>query len=446
MDDTQSQLIAVCPECAAIMKVNFSRLGQNVRCPQCHRTFIAGEAVGSPARPSAEQPAASSTPADEPVERIKATCTGCHATLHVRRKYIGSNVRCKYCDQVFRVLDPAESQPQTPHDEAATQPVPMQAEQQRLYVAHNLLQADHDRLKSEYHELHENLDRVTAELETIRGALGTIAPDEVGALAAERQSLAAEVHRLGEEIHASLAVQAERDQLAAEGQERLSELTVLSAERDLFSKQLSDRDDSLEAARAELERTRVEHQTALAEVERLRQTLAERDDTAKNERERLGLELDNLRREFDAAQQEHRAELDQRDDTAKNERERLGLELDSLRREFDVAQQEHRAELDKRDDTAKNERERLGLELDNLRREFDVARQEYRAELDQRSEPLLPSAATDPAAVDDVDDVRSQLEELGLRLEESEHRNREMAAVLGGMGIRYVPNQVYTPR
>ena len=62
MNEAQSQFIAVCPECSTILRVNFSKLGQHVRCSQCHHTFVAGEAVESAAQRSQErQPSAESS-------------------------------------------------------------------------------------------------------------------------------------------------------------------------------------------------------------------------------------------------------------------------------------------------------------------------------------------------------------------------------------------------
>jgi chromosome segregation ATPase len=167
-------------------------------------------------------------------------------------------VRCKYCNQVFQVQDPADIRSTTAQVPSAEGPVSIQSEHERLYVAHNLLQADHERLKGECTELRENLDRVTAELEAIRAALGTIAPHEVGTLADERESLAAEVHQLRDEIHALLSVQSERDQLAAERQRWDADLTLARSECENVTSQLRDRDNQLAWARAEYERLKAD--------------------------------------------------------------------------------------------------------------------------------------------------------------------------------------------
>jgi predicted Zn finger-like uncharacterized protein len=262
MNDSSGQFIAVCPKCSAILRVNVNKLGHNVRCSQCHHTFVGGEALESPAQPpapapvSAPPPTVPLSPISEQVERIDAVCPGCKATLHVRRVYIGNDVRCKYCEKVFRVQDPAEHQAQATHEHVGPGEKQLQAEHEQLYVAHNLLQADHERLKSECDELRDNFRRVTAELDTIRLALGSIAPEEVGELAGDRQSLSEEVHRLRDEVHTLIADRAERDRLVAERLQWESELHLSRTERDRLVDQLRERDDELAGLCAEIERLR----------------------------------------------------------------------------------------------------------------------------------------------------------------------------------------------
>ena len=262
MNDAQGQFIAVCPECSTILKVSVNKLGQNVRCSQCHQTFVAGEALESASQRSGERTALSSNQASDQVERIEAICPGCHATLHVRRAYIGKDVCCNHCDEVFTVRAPAVAGVKTDRDKPAIQQSSLQTEHEQLYVAHNLLQADHERLKTEYAGLRENLGRITTEVDAILAALGPIAPEEVGALVHERQSLAEEVDRLRDEIHALRDAQKERDQLIAERQQWSSELTLAHDERDVLAKEVKDRDDQLEAVRAEHDRSRAELQSA----------------------------------------------------------------------------------------------------------------------------------------------------------------------------------------
>jgi DNA-directed RNA polymerase subunit M/transcription elongation factor TFIIS len=430
MNNAQTQFIAVCPACSASLKVNFNKLGQHIACPQCQRTFVAGEASLPDNQRSGARPAVPSNQANDHVERVDTVCPHCNATLHVRRAYVGNDVRCKYCDEVFRVRVAAENQAKTEPDQP-DQPdhrqQSLQAEQEQLYVAHNLLQADHDRLKTECTELGENLQRVTTELETIRAALGTVAPEEVGSLANERQSLSAEVHRLRDEIHVSLATQSERDQLVAERQRWVSELDLAHAERDMLIKQLRERDDRLEEARADHDRLHVERQTAMTEVDHLRAALAQSDDAAHNERNQLRREADDLRRELDLAEQSHRTELD-----------RLNNELGALQETHRRLQDEHNLVQERHGpyDQSSFASETLRCERTTGQPPvLGIVSEESESQAKSSTTGILTSGGERSITSGELESLHAQVEELGQRLDESERLQREMAAVLEGLGI-----------
>ncbi len=434
MTDAQTHIIAVCPACSASSKVSFNKLGQHIACPQCRRTFVAGEAFLPDNQRSGERPALPSNPGNDHVERIDAVCPNCHATLHVRRAYIGNDVRCKYCDEIFRVRSTASAQAITEPDQADPRQKVLQAEQEQLYVAHNLLQADHDRLKTEYTELRENLRRVTTELEAIRTALGTIAPEEVGSLANERQSLGEEVHRLRDEMSASLSTQLERDQLLAERQRWNSDLDRAHAERDLLARQLSERDDQLEAARADHDCLSAERNTALSEIDQLRIALAHSDGMAHGERDQLRLEVDNLRRELDRAEQCHRAELDQLNDQLASLREqqrRLEDENDRAQERRGLDDQSSFASEDFRSERSTGQRPVLG-----------ILSAESESEANPSSTDIVSSGGELSTTTAEIEGLRKQVAELGQRLDESEQLHREMAATLEGIGIRCWPTRV----
>lgn len=334
MNDAQSQFIAVCPGCSASLRVNFNKLGQHIACPQCHCTFVAGEANLPATQRSGERPAPASNQSDDHVDRIEATCPGCKATLHVRRVYIGNDVRCKYCDQVFQVRAPVETQRKTESEQLDPRHESLQAEHEQLYVAHNLLQADHERLKTEHTELRKNLERVTAELDSMRAVVGSIAPEELGSLANERQSLADEVHRLRDEIHASQSTQSERDLLLAERQQWVSERERADTERDLLAKQLAERDEHHAATRSEHERLTGELKTALSEIEQLRIAPVQNDEATHNECDYLRSEVENLRRELELADERHREELGRLNEQLtglEQTQSRAGTSISSLR-------------------------------------------------------------------------------------------------------------------
>src|ERR1700678_1740109 len=65
MNNAQTQFIAVCPACSASLKVSFNKLGQRIACPQCQRTFVAGEASLPENQRSGERPAVPSKQADD---------------------------------------------------------------------------------------------------------------------------------------------------------------------------------------------------------------------------------------------------------------------------------------------------------------------------------------------------------------------------------------------
>jgi DNA-directed RNA polymerase subunit M/transcription elongation factor TFIIS len=428
MNDTQSQFIAVCPGCSASLRVNFNKLAQHIACPQCHRTFVAGEASLPATQRSGERPALLSNQPHEHVDRIEAICPGCKASLHVRQAYIGNDVRCKYCDQVFQVRAPVETQTNTEHEKLDSGQKLLQADHEQLSVAHNLLQADHERLKTEHTELRENLERVTAELDSMRAALGSIAPEEVGSLANERQSLADEVHRLRDEIQATLGTQSERDLLLAERQQWVLEHERADAERDLLVKQLAERDEHDAAVRSEHERLTGELKTALSEIEQLRISLAQNDEATHNECDYLRSEVENLRRELELADERHREELGRLNEQL------TGLEQTQSRRGDEHYQhQEHQESDDQLKFGSEDfQRRRWGEQQPVL----GVFSDEVEAQASSSGTAVFASRGEGPTTTAELDELRSQLAELGQLLDESERLNREMVTVLGGLGIR----------
>jgi uncharacterized Zn-finger protein len=431
MNDTQSQFIAVCPGCLASLRVNFNKLAQHIACPQCHRNFVAGEATLPAKQRSSDQPALPPNPSVDHVERIEAMCPGCKATLHVRRVYIGNDVRCKYCDQVFQVRAPVETQTKTEHEQLDSGQKLLQADHEQLCVTHNHLQADHERLKTEHTEVRKNSERVTAELDSMRAALGSIAPEEVGSLANERQSLASEVRRLRDEIHATLATRSERDLLLEERQQWESERARADAERDLLVKQLAERDEHHTAARAEHERLTGELKTALSEIEQLRIALVQNDEATHHECDYLRSEVENLRRELELADERHREELGQLNEQL------AGLEQTQSRHGDEHYQPQERQESDAQ----------LKFGSEDLQRRrwaerppvLGVFSDDVDGQVGPSGTGVLTSGGEGPTTTAEVDDLRSQLAELSQLLDESERLNREMATVLGGLGIRCRP-------
>jgi DNA-directed RNA polymerase subunit M/transcription elongation factor TFIIS len=322
MSDTQKQFIAACPKCSASMKVGFNRLGQNVDCPRCHYTFVAGETAKQPAQPTDDRGArSSSTPADQ-VDRVAAVCPGCQATLHVRRAYVGNQVRCKFCDQVFRVLAPAEIRPNTETNLSANDRDRLQAEHEELYVAHNLLQTDHERLRSEHATLQAEHDRLQGDHQTLQG----------------------------------------------------------------------------------------DHQRLQAQYDPLR------------------AELDRVKEDLAVLSEQHRSVQDQHAST-----EERCKEYEDRIRELLAAQER----LETLEESTLSSHEPHSVPWRDRPPELHVVSDETGEQFEPAKTAVLELAGDQPMREAEVDDLRAQLTELRILLEESEHVNREMGAVLSGMGIRY---------
>jgi chromosome segregation ATPase len=119
-------------------------------------------------------------------------------------------------------------------------------------------------------------------------------------------------------------------------------------------------------------------------------------------------------------------------------------EVERLKAEHQTALTEAerlRTALAEQNDAHGHERDRLRSEVEALRRSLDIAEMSHREEVGRLNDQL--AARDQPERqIQEPDDVRVQLAELSQRLEQSESLNREMDAVLGGMGIRFRPLRV----
>ena len=146
-----------------------------------------------------------------------------------------------------------------------------------------------------------------------RAELGEFTPAEVRSLAEERESLRSDVARLGGEIQLLRDEQSAHDRAADELKRRDSDLNAALAEVDRFAGLLNERDIGLETPAPFSIVWASTDKAALDEAERLRSTLAEREETMRDEASRLRAdsdqlrsERDDLRRALDHAEQAHR--------------------------------------------------------------------------------------------------------------------------------------------
>jgi chromosome segregation ATPase/ribosomal protein L37AE/L43A len=456
MNETQTHFVASCPYCSAQLKIRRGFVGQQVQCKHCNETFVANAANGPAAGASGEEDAVRPLPPASPPERVVVKCPNCQAALSIRRVYLGRQVRCKQCDEVFLASDSA----------AAVAPPPEARRDRNGDAAeHAALEAELDRQRQEAGQLRETLARTTTELDAIRAHLGEIAPVAVRPLFEERASLLAEIDRLRDEVESLIEERSARDRSAGEcEQNREEELAAARAEVDRLTGLVTQREQDMEAARAERDRLGIERQRAQDEAAHLRATLAERDRAFRDEgarisdeanqlrieRDRLQSEVEEMRRSLKDLENTHREELVRRDDQLQQageqvrgredllaERDQLLDQIQDLRRSLDEAEQrrleeiglcdadraavaEQRRKLQERQEAA----EKSGTEL----REQN---QQLQAELD-RFRSSLPALTSD----DELQAARAEIESLKRKLDLADRLEREMAGILAGMGIR----------
>ncbi len=225
MIDTQTHFIAACPHCSAGLKVRRAYLGQQVRCKQCNAVFTAEEGpVGGEAVPGETRAWPGSNPSAPPVERIVVACPNCQAPLSVRRAYIGQQVRCKQCDEAFRVTDPGGNGPVGSSDDHAAAANGRGVDLKEL-----------DRLRGEVERLSAENQRLQSEADRIRSEHG-----QVERLSAENQRLQSEVDRVrsehGELRSAHAGLEAAHDELqAAHARLQAENADVMTAHAGLLS-------------------------------------------------------------------------------------------------------------------------------------------------------------------------------------------------------------------
>jgi predicted Zn finger-like uncharacterized protein len=434
MNESPRHFIGVCPKCSASLKINREHAGQNVTCKHCDHSFLA-EVSKEPINASREEGTASpSIQQAGQAERIVVVCPSCHATLRVRRAYLGRQVLCKQCNHTFLVRDPANSQPESAvsdhhggtsktslhqpdiesgslateseYDRLRTEHDRLLAEHQRLLTEHRQLQeadsrhaAGHARYKLKYKQVGEELSRVTSDLDSIRAHLGTIAPGDVSRLVEEGESLRAEVNHLSDANHVLLAERSAREHLAAE---------------------LERRESDLDAARAEHRLVCIHLQDALSEVDQVRTTLGERVDMVRKENDSLRAEVDSLRGALDVA-----------DATYRVERDRIHAELATLN-------DQHCRLRDQQESTDRvckqyQERNQELVEAHNkLESDYQLMFHSVRLQEKKAAEQQPP------ALVVELETVRARVEDLKRQLDVAERNNRDMEALLKIAGIRSV--------
>ena len=255
--------------------------------------------------------------------------------------------------------------------------------------------------------------------------------DQLAAARAEHEELMRTMERVSAELEAKVSEHDEQLEAArALHQELVRTMERASAE---FEANVKERDAHLEAARADLDRVRTERQAALTEAERLRTAHAVKDESSLRDRALFQREVEDLRREFDLAQEAHRGEL------AAVEAELAALQEDhrQLQNRYDSVQDLHDAEQQPSFAPAHSDAERWTEQVPVLR----VVSETTGESPERSATATLGSALEGGDAKADVEDMGARIADLSRRLDESERLNKQMASVLGGMGIRCFPIQ-----
>lgn len=107
--------VVTCPRCSGRYSAPDHLQGQNVECPSCRHSFVAGAPAAQPAvtRPAVTRPAAAtatametraSSPPATATEKFITACTHCRQSFSAPQSVLGQLTRCPGCGQSFKAL------------------------------------------------------------------------------------------------------------------------------------------------------------------------------------------------------------------------------------------------------------------------------------------------------------------------------------------------------
>jgi chromosome segregation ATPase len=395
-----------------------------------------------------------SSQASPAVSRVVTVCPICKATLSVRSIYLGNPIRCKQCSQVFTVPAALET-PARPAGDAASggaafertagsapqddvkpgsQRASIGAQSVReqlagLVAQQNSLRSAYDQLRAEHDDLRADRDKL--KLQEV----------EVRPLRAERDSLAAKLAELGSELDVARSEIARLNQRIEESD---TDLEGARQEREQLSQQLALSRSDFSQARADQLRMSDERQDAFEKIERLTQTLAERELMIRNQSDHFDAELERARKAWDLVEKSHL-----------EERQSLTTELAAVRARNQELQEEQQStealcaqlresnqelvEAHARRESGKNampgaEHARPEQLADEVLASCATAGETSGAGERLNSANLNPPGGPyEPAA--ELEAARARAEELQWKLAEAEYRCRVMAETLNRLGV-----------
>ncbi|WP_165246587.1 bZIP transcription factor [Paludisphaera soli] len=178
-----NESLAVCPHCAARLRLSAEPGDGPTTCARCRRTFRSPSATTASGSSSGEYATADPPPPDG--AHVEVACPDCGAGLRVREKYVGRHVRCGGCRAKFLVQTgptsaPVASPPGLAQPPAATpdpdDPWQGRAEVLRLLDEVATLRAENAGLRARVERLERERDAAGREAARARSTSGRYAP------------------------------------------------------------------------------------------------------------------------------------------------------------------------------------------------------------------------------------------------------------------------------
>jgi chromosome segregation ATPase len=465
------RIAVVCENCKVSLSVKRSRVGQVIRCKQCDHEILVqppretaaaapppASARGAISAESLLRLAGSEGPELEDdaqraardhlqaeleqlrvahallrgeLEEMERACQGTLAENESLHEQLG---RLPSLEQQAKELDAAR----TERDSAATQLKQREAELDAARTERDSTAAQLKQREAELDAARTERDSTAAQLKQREAELDAARP--------ERDSTAAQLKQWEAELDAA---RTERDSTAAQLKQWEADRDAARSERDSCAARLKEREAEFETARAHHSRADSQRQAALEQLEQHRSALAARDQATSQAEDRFRTEIGDLRRALEHQEHSHRDELARRTAELEDLNEQVRRVRDQLEAS-ELACQNHqgrRQELALQKSQLESDLQSR-LESERCRRselEGEVAA--LRAEIATREASALRVAAPGPPGPDptalgnsreaELESARAEIQKLRNQLREMERIQREIDAVLDGLGLRF---------
>ncbi|MFO0889006.1 MAG: hypothetical protein U0790_07640 [Isosphaeraceae bacterium] len=464
MSQSTNHFTAVCPNCLVSWNIEHIHAGRKVRCKQCNQKFraYAPESNVPGASASTKKAGEASRPGGSRSERVEAVCPHCSSSLSVRKVYAGHHVRCKICDEKFRVpslasppaevarppggFDPApdpidrDQQESPPAEPAEAGTVPLQAAGEaavRPEVADHPHPARRERPVEVLKKLRDWIAVVEEARETALRDL-----QESRKIQEKLKQELRERHTTVEGLRADLASKerqhAESLQTEAERfQKQAEELEARLREREGLADTLASREDELRETGRRIEELGREIQTLEEARARLASEKESLDQELVQQREELKSTLSERDRFHDQLQSRDQALAGSEvriqgftEQIRRHDEDRLALAAEKERLQAELREavegaERHRGESSGREEALRRDLERLAAEADGLRRGLDEAERARHDLQAQLEEQLRQAERQRQEAGAELGSLQARVQELlGLQARERDERQR----------------------